>query len=48
MTRSTYHSSRPDPWTLPRSVQDPSQRLVKHGKILPMDYKPGFFSRLKR
>lgn len=48
MTSSTYRSSRPDPWTMPRAVQDPSARLLKHGKIQPMYEKAGFFSRLMR
>lgn len=44
MTRFT--TSRPDHWTAPRPVQDPSMRLKKHGKIQPMDEDRGFWSRL--
>lgn len=38
------------PYTLPtaRVVQDPSMRLKIHGRIKPMDDRPGFFQRLFR
>ncbi len=47
MSTSTYRSSRPDSWTMPRPYQDASQRRITHGPILPME-QPSFFSRLFR
>jgi hypothetical protein len=40
-----YRTSRPDAWIMPRPHRDPSQRLITHGKILPME-EPGFWQRL--
>ena len=31
------HHSRPDSWLEPRPYSDPSLRLKKYGRILPMD-----------
>lgn len=45
MSRS-FHSSRPDAWTLPRPVQDASMRFKTHGPILPMDEPRGLVARL--
>ena len=36
MTSLRYHSSAPDPWTLPRPHRDPHLRLLHHGEIQPM------------
>ncbi|WP_202391715.1 hypothetical protein [Pontixanthobacter luteolus] len=45
MSNLTYRSSRPDNWVQPRAYSDPSQRMMKHGRILPME-EPGFLARL--
>jgi len=44
MSRS-FRSSRPDNWTMPRASQDASLRMMKHGRLKPME-QPGFFARL--
>jgi hypothetical protein len=31
-----FHNSLPDRWTNPRPQQDPCQRRMKHGPIVPM------------
>lgn len=48
MMPTSYRSSRPDNWTLPRPHTDASQRYMKHGPIQPMDEKPRFWRRLLR
>ena len=48
MSTSTYRSSRSNSWTMPRPVQDASQRLLKHGPIQPMARESGFLSRWMR
>jgi len=40
MSAMRFSSSNPDPWTQPRPYHDASLRMMKHGKIQPMDYKP--------
>ncbi len=45
MSNLTYRSSRPDKWVQPRPYSDASQRLMKHGRVLPMD-EPSFLARL--
>lgn len=45
MSVYTVRSSRPDPWIQPRPYSDPSSRLRKHGRILPME-RPGLLARL--
>ncbi len=45
MPSSTYHSSRPDRWTMPRPYSDASLRRMTHGPIQPME-QPGFLARL--
>jgi hypothetical protein len=46
MSSLTFRSSRPDSWTAPRPYTDPNMRLMKYGKIRPMDEERGFFRRL--
>lgn len=41
----SYRSSRPCQFVDPRPVQDASMRLLKHGRVRPME-EPGFFARL--
>jgi hypothetical protein len=41
-----FHTSNPDPWTMPRQRSDASQRFRIHGPIQPMESEPGFFKRL--
>lgn len=41
-----YRSTSPDRWTMPRSVQDASQRLRVHGKVLPMEQPRTAYHRL--
>jgi len=43
MSAMRFSSSNPDPWTQPRPYHDASLRLMMHGKIQPMDYKPRSF-----
>lgn len=45
MSSLNYRSSRPDYWTSPRPHLDPSQRLIKYGRIMPMGEDRGFFWR---
>lgn len=45
MSGLSFRSSRPDTWVVPRPYSDPSQRLLKHGPIRPMQ-EPGFLARL--
>ncbi|MEZ5680452.1 MAG: hypothetical protein R3E14_04060 [Erythrobacter sp.] len=45
MSSMSFHSSRPDRWTQPKSYSDSSLRYRTHGKILPME-EPGFLARL--
>ena len=45
MSKITYRSSQPDPWSNPRPQRDPSQRYMTYGKLLPME-QPGFWQRL--
>ena len=45
MASQSYHSSRPDGWTMPRPYRDASLRRMIHGPIQPME-EPGFFARL--
>lgn len=46
MPSLNYRSSRPDSWISPRPHTDPSLRLIKHGRVLPMDEDRGFLWRL--
>jgi hypothetical protein len=46
MSSLTFRSSRPDSWTAPRPYSDPNLRMMKYGRIRPMDEDRGFFSRL--
>ena len=45
MSRLSFRSSRPDPWTMPRPHRDASLRYMQHGPIEPME-QPGFLARL--
>ena len=45
MASQSFHSSRPDRWTMPRPYRDASLRYRKHGPIQPME-EPGFLARL--
>lgn len=45
MSSHSYHSSRPDRWTMPRGIQDTSLRRKVHGRIQPME-APTFWERL--
>lgn len=40
-----FNSSKPDKWTSPRPVQDPSMRLRTHGRVRPM-HEPSWLQRL--
>ena len=42
--RRIIQSGRPDTWTMPRQSNN-GQRIMSHGKILPME-EPGFLERL--
>lgn len=46
MPLRSYRSSRPDPWSVPRPYSDASLRMMKHGRILPMQDEPGLLRRL--
>ena len=37
MSAMRFSSSNPDPWTQPRPYHDASLRMLKHGKIQPME-----------
>ena len=39
MSAMRFSSSNPDAWTQPRPYHDASLRMMKHGKIRPMEYK---------
>lgn len=43
MSHASFRSSRPDTWSIPRPHTDPSQRLMKHGPIRPMDEDRSLF-----
>ncbi len=47
MANLTFHSSRPDHWTMPRPHSDASLRHMMHGPVQPME-EPGFFRKLFR
>ena len=44
MTPAPVHKSKPDHWTRPRPFNDASTRMMKYGRIRPME-EPGFFER---
>lgn len=46
MSLGSFRSSLPDPWSVPRPYSDASLRMMKHGRILPMQDKPGLLRRL--
>lgn len=47
MSSYSVRSSRPCQWVEPRPYQDTSLRLMKHGRILPMEQEErGIFRRL--
>lgn len=46
MSATSYSSSRPDRWTVPRPHTDPSQRYMKYGPVRPMDEDRSLFWRL--
>ncbi len=46
MPLRSYRSSRPDPWSVPRPYSDASLRMMKRGRILPMQDEPGLLWRL--
>ncbi|MBD2842038.1 MULTISPECIES: hypothetical protein [Erythrobacter] len=48
MSKYTFRSSAPDPWTQPRPFRDPTLRRYHYGKIQPMEEPRGFFARLLR
>lgn len=44
----SYRSSRPCNWNVPRQSMHASERYMRHGKVLPMEYaKPSLWDRLK-
>ncbi|QZH75834.1 MAG: hypothetical protein JY451_04385 [Erythrobacter sp.] len=45
MSSRVFTSSRPDRWTSPRAMSDPSLRLAAFGRIQPME-QPGLLERL--
>lgn len=45
MASLSFHSSRPDQWTMPRPHRDASLRFHKHGRIQPM-HQPSLLERL--
>ncbi|MEW4448874.1 hypothetical protein [Qipengyuania sp. JC766] len=45
MSSYSFRSSRPDAWVMPRAHSDASMRMMKHGKIQPMQ-EPGLLARL--
>lgn len=46
MSLKSYRSSSPDPWSVPRPYSDASLRMLKHGRVLPMEDQPGLLRRL--
>lgn len=46
MSLGRFRSSRPDPWSVPRPYSDASLRMMKHGRVLPMQDEPGLLRRL--
>ncbi|RDC60613.1 hypothetical protein HME9302_01826 [Alteripontixanthobacter maritimus] len=44
MSSVSFRSSRPDGWVQPRPYSDASYRMMKYGKIQPME-KPGLMAR---
>ncbi len=46
MSLRSYRSSSPDPWSVPRPYSDASLRMLKHGRVLPMEDEPGLLRRL--
>ncbi|MGH6730014.1 MAG: hypothetical protein ACREBK_07655 [Sphingomicrobium sp.] len=46
MSSASFRTSKPDAWTSPRSHRDASQRRMTYGPLVPMDDRPGFFTRL--
>jgi hypothetical protein len=46
MATHCFRSSKPDEWTLPRPMCDPSARLRAYGPVRPMAEDAGFLSRL--
>ena len=46
MSLRSFRSSSPDPWSVPRPYSDASLRMMKHGRVLPMDDGPGLLRRL--
>jgi len=46
MSSLTFRSSRPDTWTAPRPYTDPNLRMMKYGRVRPMNDDRSFFSRL--
>jgi hypothetical protein len=41
-----FRSSRPDAWTLPRPISDPSARRRAYGPVRPMTQDSGLLGRL--
>jgi len=41
-----FRSSRPDTWTMPRPISDPSTRLRTYGPVKPMTEGTGLLGRL--
>lgn len=46
MVPVSYHSSRPEPWVVPRWRLDPGERRRIYGAIRPMAGERGFIGRL--
>jgi len=44
MTATPIYSSQPDQWTSPRPHTDASLRMLKHGRVRPME-EPGLLAR---
>ena len=45
MSSLSFRSSRPDGWTVPKTVHDSGLRRQVYGRIQPME-QPGFWARL--
>lgn len=46
MVPVSYHSSRPEPWAVPRWRMDPGERRRIYGAIRPMAGERGLLGRL--
>lgn len=46
MSLRSFRSSSPDAWSVPRPYSDASLRMMKHGRVLPMEDEPRLLRRL--